>query len=192
MDTTTQQAIPTKFQKIRTVAHEDVFSHNWRYLIFRSIGRLFPSNAFLRLRRKLLQMGGMNINARTVFMDIPQISGGPSAVSKLSFGEDCFINIESIFDLAAPIYIGNKVYMGHRVMLITSQHNIDNPDQRGGQLSGDPIVIEDGAWIGAGAIVLPGVTVGAGAVIAAGAVVTKDVPPDVVVGGVPATLIKEL
>ncbi len=192
MDTTTPQTTPNTFQKMRTVAHEDVFSHNWRYLIFRSIGRLFPSNAFLRLRRKLLQMGGININARTVFMDIPQISGGPRAVSRLTFGEDCFINIESIFDLSATIDVGNKVYMGHRVMLITSKHNIDNPEQRGGQLSGEPIVIEDGAWLGAGAIILPGITIGEGAVVAAGAVVSRDVPPHVVVGGVPAVIIKEL
>jgi acetyltransferase-like isoleucine patch superfamily enzyme len=52
-----------------------------------------------------------------------------------------------------------------------------------------PIVLEDGAWIGAGAIVLPGVRVGRGAVIAAGAVVTKDVEPYSIVGGVPGVAI---
>jgi acetyltransferase-like isoleucine patch superfamily enzyme len=55
-----------------------------------------------------------------------------------------------------------------------------------------PIRIEDGVWIGSRVTVLPGVTIGAGAVIAAGAVVNRDVPPDTLVGGVPARVLRHL
>jgi acetyltransferase-like isoleucine patch superfamily enzyme len=53
------------------------------------------------------------------------------------------------------------------------------------------VVVRDGAWIGAGAIVLPGVEIGEGAVVAAGAVVTRSVEPETLVGGIPAAVIKE-
>ena len=63
-----------------------------------------------------------------------------------------------------------------------------------GQLEGTvaPVVFKRGCYIGAGALILPGVTIGEKAVVAAGAVVTKDVPPNVVAGGVPAQVLKEL
>lgn len=190
MSTTTQEI--NKIVRIQKAVQEDVFAHNWRFIIFRFCGRLLPVNAFLRLRRKLLKVGGIEIGSSSVFMDVPVISGGRNATSNLVFGNDCFVNVECVFDLAAKITVGDNVYMGHRVMLITSKHDISDPKQRGGLLSGDPITIEPGAWLGAGAIILPGVRVSRGAVVAAGSVVSKDVPPNVVVGGVPAKHIKDL
>lgn len=192
MDTTSEQTQLKTIDRIWVVANEDVFAHNWRYMIFRRISRLLPHSTFLRLRRKLLQWGGLSINRGSVFMDAPALTGGKAAASRLTVGQDCFINIECIFDLCNIINIGNNVYLGHRVMLITSQHDLSDPNQRGGNLSGDSILIGDGAWIGAGSIILPGVNIGNGAVVAAGAVVSKDVPPNTIVGGVPAKPIKEL
>ena len=190
MSITTQEV--SKIGRMQRLVREDVVAHDWRFIIFRFCGRLLPDNAFLRLRRKFLKMGGIKVGAASVFMDIPVISGGPQATSKLSFGNDCFVNIECVFDLAETITVENNVYMGHRVMLITSKHDISDPSQRGGMLSGEPIIVHAGAWIGAGAIVLPGVTIGHGAVVAAGSVVSKDVAPNIVVGGVPAKHIKDL
>ncbi|WP_280523208.1 DapH/DapD/GlmU-related protein [Arthrobacter woluwensis] len=56
----------------------------------------------------------------------------------------------------------------------------------------EPITIDDGSWVGAGSILLPGVTIGKGSVVAAGSVVTKDVPPNVLVAGIPASVIRSL
>ncbi|NTU65300.1 MAG: hypothetical protein HGB05_18340 [Chloroflexi bacterium] len=65
-------------------------------------------------------------------------------------------------------------------------------DQRAGATFSAPVTIQDGTWLGARCIVLPGVTVGRGSVVGAGSVVTKDVPPNTLVGGVPAKVIRSI
>jgi acetyltransferase-like isoleucine patch superfamily enzyme len=68
---------------------------------------------------------------------------------------------------------------------------IRNKDN-GMDIEGAPIVIEDNVWLGANVVVMPGVTIGKHSVVAAGSVVTKDVPPDTIVAGVPAKVVKKL
>ena len=63
---------------------------------------------------------------------------------------------------------------------------------RAGELNKEPVTIEDGAWVGANAIILPGVTIGRGAVVGAGTLVMKDVAPNTVVMGNPARVVKRL
>ena len=87
------------------------------------------------------------------------------------------------------IEIGDDVLIGHQVVIATLNHDLD-PAKRG-NMTPAPVKIGNKVWIGAHATVLPGVTVGEGAVIAAGAVVTKDVPANTVVAGVPAKPIKK-
>ncbi|MFK7803474.1 MAG: DapH/DapD/GlmU-related protein [Anaerolineae bacterium] len=178
--------------RAQAAIREDMLAHNWRLIFFVMLAKFLPNNTFLRLRRSLMQMGGVSIGNGTVLMDVPVFSGGKKSISTLSFGCNCFINVECIFDLSSEIRIEDNVYFGHRVMLITSKHDFSKSDQRGGALTGDSITVEHGAWIGAGSTVLPGVTVGRGSVIAAGSVVSKDVLPNTIVGGVPAKLIREL
>ncbi|MCA9669813.1 MAG: acyltransferase [Myxococcales bacterium] len=88
--------------------------------------------------------------------------------------------------------IGNKVMIGPRVTIIAETHVFDDVDrtiqEQGIARSG--VVIEDDVWIGAGATVLDGVCIGEGAIVAAGALVNRDVPPQAIVGGVPARVIK--
>ena len=84
--------------------------------------------------------------------------------------------------------IGASVSIGPEVALLTAEHDPQSPDFAGRTA---PVVIEDHAWLGMRAMVLPGVTVGKGAVVAAGAVVTRDVPAYAIVGGVPAKVIGE-
>ena len=87
-----------------------------------------------------------------------------------------------------PLKIGNNVSVAGEVRIYTMEHDIDSPDFR--EVEGT-VVIDDYAIIGTRVTILPGVHIGKGAVIASGAVVTKDVPPYNVVGGVPATFIKK-
>jgi len=84
--------------------------------------------------------------------------------------------------------IGDRVLIAAHATLTTRGHPIVPP--RYGHTVDAPIVIEDDVWVGAAAVVLPGVTIGRGSIVGAGAVVTKDVPPDTVVGGVPSRPIR--
>ena len=105
-------------------------------------------------------------------------------------GAHVFINAGCKFQDQGGIFIGDEVFIGHNVVLATLDHDMD-PAKRP-LLHPGAIHIGNRVWIGSGAIVTKGVTIGDGSVVAAGAVVTKDVPPNVVVGGVPAKIIKEL
>jgi len=105
-------------------------------------------------------------------------------------GERTFINAGCKFQDQGGILIGNDCLIGHNATLCTINHAQD-PDRRG-DMEFHPIHIEDQVWLGANVTVLPGVTIGKGAIVAAGAVVTKDVAPMTIVGGVPAKFIKNI
>ena len=103
-------------------------------------------------------------------------------------GEDSIIGDHAFLDGRDTLQIGDHVALASSVMIYNSQHDIDDEHFR--PIS-KPVIVKDYVFIGPRAIVLPGVTIGKGAVVAAGAVVTKDVEPFSVVGGVPAVKIKE-
>lgn len=101
-------------------------------------------------------------------------------------------NVHVNASLGKHIRIGNDVLIGPNVVLRSADHRferIDVPIRNQGHVAGE-IVIEDDVWIGANVVIVSGVRVGRGAVLAAGAIVTSDVAPRTVVGGVPARLIK--
>jgi acetyltransferase-like isoleucine patch superfamily enzyme len=108
----------------------------------------------------------------------------------ISIGENVFVNHACTFMDRGGITLEDGVLIGPKVNLVTTNHPL-NPAERRGTIS-HPIVIRRNVWIGAGATILAGVTIGENSVVAAGAVVTKDVPPNTVVGGVPAKIIKSI
>ena len=108
----------------------------------------------------------------------------------ITVGKNVFINMGCKFQDQGGIFIGDGALIGHNVVLATLNHGI-SPDERH-DLFPAPIHIGKNVWIGANATVLPGVTIGDNAVIAAAAVVTKDVPANVVVGGIPAKVIRPI
>lgn len=105
-------------------------------------------------------------------------------------GKNVFINSSCHFQDQGGIYIGDGCLIGHCVVLATLNHD-PNPTCRQ-NLRHAPIRIGKGVWIGAHATVTAGVSIGDNAIIAAGAVVTKDVPANVIAGGVPARIIKSI
>lgn len=108
----------------------------------------------------------------------------------IHFGENVFINANVHMQDQGGIQIGNNVLIGHQVVLATLDHDLLPADR--GVLHPAKIVIEDDVWIGSNATITKGVTIGHGSVIAAGSVVTKDVPPLSIVGGVPAKVINKI
>jgi acetyltransferase-like isoleucine patch superfamily enzyme len=138
------------------------------------------------LRWRYLRMLGMDvsrssINARCFF-------GGRD----VTIGTGTFINYGAFIDNAAAVRIGAKVSVGPNVSIITGTHELGQHDRRAGEDVGYPVVVEDGAWIGGGSTILPGVTIGRGAMVAAGALVSRDVPANAQVAGVPAVVVKDL
>lgn len=105
-------------------------------------------------------------------------------------GKKVFINSCCHFQDQGGIFIGDGCLIGHCVVMATLNH--DPEPSRRQNLRHKPIRIGNGVWIGANATITAGVTIGDNAIIAAGAVVTKDVPANMVAGGVPAKIIKSI
>lgn len=107
-------------------------------------------------------------------------------------GENTYVGAYSVLGSYEKIKIGRDVMIAQSVSIRDHDHIFNDlkiPMRQQGVTTA-PIIIEDDVWIGHGVIITKGVTVGKGAILAAGAVVTKDVPPLAIVGGVPATIIK--
>lgn len=108
----------------------------------------------------------------------------------VTIGRGTFINMGCSFQDWGGISIGDGCLIGHNCTICTVNHSKD-PDHRG-DMTCSPVVIHDKVWVGANVAILPGVTIGEGAIVAAGAVVTKDVAPRTIVGGVPARYLKSI
>lgn len=141
--------------------------------------------------------GGINIGANTYvmhgsvlhvynFRDLPHAG--------IHIGEHSLIGEHNVLRGQGGIRIGNRVYTSPMVQILAVNHVYQDPERSFVEqgITAEGIIVEDDVWIGAGAIITDGVHIGRGAVIAAGAVVTKDVPPHTLVGGVPAKIIKKI
>lgn len=115
-----------------------------------------------------------------------------NAVGDVIIGDYTRIGIHCT--VIGPVTIGNHVNLAQGITVTALNHNFKDTtlriDEQG--ISTKPVIIDDDVWIGANAVILPGVTIGKHVVVAAGAVVTKDVPDNCIVGGVPAKTIKSL
>ncbi len=118
----------------------------------------------------------------------------------ITVGENCFVNYNCTFLDVAPITLGNGVWIGAGVTLATPNHPIiseerliaDYPDGKHDLEFSNPITIKDGCWICSGATIIGGVKIGENCVVSAGSVVTKDVPPNSIVAGIPAKVIRTI
>ena len=115
-----------------------------------------------------------------------------NAVGDVTIGDHTRIGIHCT--VIGPVSIGSHVNLAQGITVTALNHNFQDASRRIDEqgVATRPVIIGDDVWIGANAVILPGVTIGRHCVVAAGAVVTKDVPDNTVVGGVPARVLKQL
>jgi maltose O-acetyltransferase len=160
----TQAMSPLKLTWLNSVAASPIFS--------------------TRVRVRLLRWAGVDIRtAAGVFPHVRFVTG-----HDVTIHDGAFVNIGVLFDAGAHIDLGANVAVGPGVQFLTSSHSLGPAWARngGGHAEVAPIIVGEGSWIGAGAIILGGVTIGRGCVIGAGAVVSGDCQPNGLYVGVPA------
>ena len=115
-----------------------------------------------------------------------------NAVGDVVIGDYTRIGIHNT--IIGPVCIGSHVNLAQGITVTALNHNFEDKTKRIDEqgITTKPVIIGDDVWIGANAVILPGVTIGKHCVVAAGAVVTKDVPDNTIVGGVPAKEIKKI
>lgn len=150
------------------------------FLAAEAIGRI-PSGALRTMGAKAI---GMKVAPTAKLYRWREVRNG----SNITIGDGSIIGMWATLDGREGITIGKNVNFSSEVALWTLQHDYNSPTFA---TSGGPIVIGDRAWISFRATILPGVTIGEGAVVAANSVVTKNVAPFTVVGGIPARKIGE-
>ena len=163
-------------------------SHTIRLFLYRTVFRIkIGHDSSIHWRAEFNQPSGIEIGHNTIIGNDAFLDGRFKREWKK--GESKFGRyIKDFFgDHPRPLKIGNNVSIAGEARIYTMEHDVDDPNF---SEVGAPVVIEDYAVIGTRVMILPGVTIGKGAVVASGAVVTKDVAPYAVVGGVPAQFIK--
>ncbi len=157
------------------------------YYIVNLIFFFLPASRLYAFKKVLLSWAGAKIGKNVRVMKI-RVQG-----VNLYIGDNTFIGDESmIMGGKSNIYIGKNCDISSHVSIISGTHKIGNIDKAAGDGYSEDITIEDGVWIGFGAIILHGVTIGKGSIIAAGSVVNKNIPSGVLAAGVPAIVKKKL
>ncbi len=147
---------------------------------------LNSSTSVDQIRSRLSEIIGSELDQSTTVFAPFYTNFGRS----IKIGKHVFVNHACSFLDMGGITLEDHVLIGPKVNLITENHPLDPIDRRG--MLCKPIVIKQNAWVGAGATILPGVTIGENSVVAAGAVVSKDVPANTVVAGIPAKIIRSI
>jgi len=151
-------------------------SHTIRLFLYRHVFRInIGKDSSIHWRAEFNQPAGVSIGHNTIIGNNAFLDGRAKHFRKY------------LKEHGAPLRIGNNVSIAGEVRVYTMEHDIDSPDFAE---VASPVVIEDYAVIGSRVTILPGVKIGKGSVVASGAVVTRDVAPYSVVGGVPAQFIK--
>jgi maltose O-acetyltransferase len=147
------------------------------------------------LRGRLYRAVGLDIADSAFIMgNLELLAGSPNGFyDKLHIGSGTVLGNHITINLDADVHIGANVSLSPFVRIYTGTHHLGpGSNRRLDPLIAKTVVIEDGCWIGLGAMILPGVTVGHGSIVAAGAVVTEGVPADSYVEGNPARVIRQL
>ncbi len=149
---------------------------------------------FPQLRGPWLRLLGARIGRRTILHDVRFFNLYRRGLAGLEIADECFLGDECLLDLAEGIQLERQVTLAERVLVLTHMNvgYADHPLQPHFPPLAKPVVIEQGAFLGANVTLLPGVRIGARSFVAAGAVVTSDVPAGVLAAGVPARVLRPI
>lgn len=171
------------------------FKGGWRYAIGQIRLSVIKSQLVPpQFRAALLRLWRAKIGKNTIIHPVTFSNLYRTGFKGFKCGRDCFIGEECFLDMADSVSMGDQVTLAERVMIMTHL-NVgfrDHPLQDRFPSSSDPVEIDSGVFIGAGAIILPGVKIGKEAFVAAGALVNRNVEPHSVVAGVPARIISSI
>lgn len=171
-----------------------IMLREWNESFFLMLANHLPrTHSADRARARLLGLAGIEIDPSAVIWAPFEIR--PIGVaSSIKIGRRTFLNSGARLACPTParIEIGEHVMIGPRCLFETMNHSLVHAEDGSRHGPAKSIFVEDYCWIGARVTILPGVRIGKGSVVAAGAVVTEDVPPYVVAGGVPARVIKKI
>ncbi|TDO21977.1 maltose O-acetyltransferase [Pedobacter duraquae] len=155
----------------------------------RIVMKMIPLQAFPKMNSSILRLMGNKIANGVVFYSSSEVVG----LVQIEIGENSFVGHKTLFMGGVSfIKVGKNCDISSNVSIITGSHEIGSINRRAGLGLSTDIVIGDGVWIGYGVTVLGGVKIGRGSIIAAGSLVNKDVPENVIFGGVPAKLIRTI
>jgi acetyltransferase-like isoleucine patch superfamily enzyme len=189
MEVTTTENIFSKLKAGKTISPNDPQAYKLIEASFETkkvLVQMNNSSNPKEIRDLLSQITDTEINESTTVFTPFHINYGKHT----KIGKNVFINFDCVFLDLGGITIEDNVLIAPKVSLLSEGHPISHEDRH--SLIPQPIHIKKNAWIGANATILPGVTIGENAIVAAGAVVSKDVPDNSIVGGVPAKFIKSI
>jgi maltose O-acetyltransferase len=181
-----------KVARLGRVLREEVTWVRPRIWAMNFVAGLLPVGVGPRLRTLAYRGFGVAVAPSTLIMGPLRFVWYGDIARNVKIGHRCFISRDVVMDATARISIGDGVVLGPEVCFLTATHEIGLPAQRAGAYRSAPITIGDGVWIGARVTILPGVTVGPGAILGASALVTHDVPANVVAAGVPARVVRTI
>lgn len=165
-----------------------------KFFAFSLVQIIYGLLTFPHLRSIFLNILGANISLNLIMMNVKFFNWHQKGPKALTIGKDCFIGDETLIDLYDEVILEDQVTLAQRVLVLTHINvgYADHPLQKSFPKTSRKVVFKKGAVVGASSTILAGVTIGEKSFVAAGSVVTKNVPANTLVGGVPAKIIRKI
>lgn len=165
-----------------------IIRHVWRTIALFLVNRVFAgtNKRFFDVKRSLLRSIGYHIGSNT------KIVGPIFCTGNLTIGRDCWIGTNFIVRGNGTVILGDRIDVGPDVTFVTGNHKIGTSERRAGEGYNCVQSIGDGCWIGAKSIFVNNISIGTSCVVAASACVCKTTHKNLLIGGVPAKIIKSL